>query len=85
MVVDSRATQGAELTRVEAVTVTGRAAPLERGPNYEQCLGRLSDRHPHMRDFFKAPTTALVSIEVIRYFHVSRFQQVSEWAPARDG
>lgn len=85
MVVDSRATQGAELTRVEAVTVTGRAAILDRGPDYEQCLGHLSERHAHLRGFFQAPTTALVRIEVTRYFHVSRFQRVSECAPARDG
>ena len=85
MVVDTRATHGAELTRLEAVTVTGRAAPLERGPDYDEGLARLSERHAHLRGFFEAPTTALVSIDVIRYLHVSRFQVVSEWAPARDG
>ena len=49
MLIDTRATDSSELTRVEAVTV------------------------------------ALVRIDVIRYFHVSRFQDVREWVPARDG
>ncbi len=85
MVVDSRATHGGELTRVEAVTITGRAASLQRGPDFEACLDRLSERHPHLRSFFEAPTTELVSIEVTRYLHVSRFQDVSEWIPTRRG
>lgn len=85
MVVDSRATHGAELTRVEAVTVTGRAASLDRGPDFEACLHGLSNRHAYLRSFFEAPTTALVSIEVTRYLHVSRFQDVSEWVPVRGG
>lgn len=84
MLIDTRAADSTELTRVEAVTVTGRSAILERGPDYEQGLACLSERHPHLRSFFQAPTTALVRIEVIRYFHVSRFQDVREWAPARD-
>jgi nitroimidazol reductase NimA-like FMN-containing flavoprotein (pyridoxamine 5'-phosphate oxidase superfamily) len=85
MVVDSRATHGDDLTRVEAVTVTGRASSVDRGPGYEDRLDRLSNRHVHLRRFFKAPTTALVSIDVTRYLHVSRFQDVSEWAPVRGG
>ena len=85
MVVDSRATHSDDLTRVEAVTVTGRAVPLDSGGDQEQSLRLLSDRHAGLRGFFRAPTTALVRIEVTRYFHVSRFQEVSEWAPARDG
>ncbi len=85
MLIDTRAADSSELTRVEAVTVTGRAGILEHGLDYEGCLHRLSDRHPHLRSFFQAPTTALVSIDVIRYFHVSRFQDVREWAPDCDG
>ncbi len=85
MLIDTRSADSTELTRVEAVTATGRTAILERGPEHEQCLGRLSERHPHLRGFFQAPTTALVSIEVVRYFHVSRFQDVREWVPKRDG
>ncbi len=85
MVVDSRATHADDLTRVEAVTVTGRAVPLDGGGDQEQSLRLLSERHGGLRGFFRAPTTALVKIDVARYLHVSRFQEVSEWAPARDG
>ncbi len=70
MLIDTRATDSSELTRVEAVTVTGRAGILERGLDYERCLHRLSDRHRHLRSFFQAPTTPLVSIDVIQYLHV---------------
>ena len=85
MLIDTRAVDSTELTRVEAVTVTGRTAILDLGPAYEQCLGYLSNRHPYLRSFFQAPTTALVRIEAVRYFHVSRFQDVREWVPTRDG
>ncbi|MDJ0862296.1 MAG: pyridoxamine 5'-phosphate oxidase family protein [Gammaproteobacteria bacterium] len=85
MVVDSRASHGDELTRVEAVTVTGRAVCPEPGPDHAQCLEHLSTRHPHLSSFFTAPTTALVRVEAIRYLHVSRFQAVSEWVPKHGG
>ena len=58
---------------------------MKPGPIHARCLERLSARHKHLRGFFEAPTTALVSIEVIRYLHVSRFQDVSEWLPERGG
>ncbi len=85
MLIDTRAADSSELTRVEAVTVTGRAGILESGLDRERCLDRLSGRHPHLLSFFQAPTTALVSIDVFRYFHVSRFQDVREWVPTRHG
>ncbi len=85
MVIDSRSTHSNDLTRVEAVTLTGRAVPLDTGPERDQCLRLLLERHSGLRSFFRAPTTALVRIEVTRYLHVSRFQEVSEWAPAHGG
>jgi len=38
-------------------------------------------RHPHLAKFVRAQSSALVCVEVVRYFHVCRFQEVRQWVP----
>ena len=39
-------------------------------------------RHPQLRAFVAADSSALFQIEIIRFFHVVRFQEVQQWVPA---
>jgi hypothetical protein len=34
-----------------------------------------------MHDFVCAPSTALIRIDILRYFHVTRLQEVYQWVP----
>ena len=83
LVIDSRSGAPDELMRVEAVTATGRAHVVPSGPDFEHWAGVLLERHPHMTAFVRAESTALVRIEVVRYFHVCRFQEVRQCIPSR--
>ena len=38
-------------------------------------------RHPYLQSFVKAATCALFRIDVVRFLHVSRFQEVRQWVP----
>ena len=58
MLIDTRSADSTELTRSEAVTTAGRTAFVERGREYEQCSGRLSERHPRLRSFYQVLTMA---------------------------
>jgi hypothetical protein len=69
------------MTEVEAVTITGKVEELKSGPAYDNGLWLLKKRHPYMVDFLDSPSTALFRIDVVRYFHVIRFQEVSQWIP----
>jgi hypothetical protein len=83
--VDSRSRGQGKMMEIEAFTATGRAVQLERGEEWNRWSARLIDRHPQLDSFVKSPTCALFRIDVIRYFHVSRFQEVRQWTPTRAG
>ena len=83
LVIDSRSGAPAELMQVEAVTATGRAHVVSPGPDFERGAGLLIGRHPHLAAFVRAESSALVRVDVIRYFHVCRFQEVRQWVPNR--
>ncbi|MFC1601323.1 pyridoxamine 5'-phosphate oxidase family protein [Candidatus Sumerlaeota bacterium] len=83
LVIDSRSGAPAELMNVEAVTVTGRASVVALGPDFERWASLLIARHPHLAAFVRAESSALIRVEVVRYFHVCRFQEVHQWVPSR--
>jgi hypothetical protein len=41
------------------------------------------DRHPQLRAFVTAESCAVFRLEVFRFFHVARFQEVRQWVPQR--
>jgi nitroimidazol reductase NimA-like FMN-containing flavoprotein (pyridoxamine 5'-phosphate oxidase superfamily) len=85
LVVDNRGKFPDDLMRVGAVTVTGRAQRLEPGTGYARWSGLLTERHPYLKKFVDAPSTALFRVEVVRFLHVTRFQEVRQWVPAQSG
>ena len=85
LVVDNRGRFPEDMMQVSAVTVTGRASQVEPGPDFAQWAGLLIGRHPYLKAFVQAPSTALFRVEVIRCLHVTRFQEVRQWIPAPTG
>lgn len=83
LVLDSRMKLPEDMMKVEAVTITGRATEVEEGPKSKLYAGLLVDRHPYLESFVAAPSSALFRVDVIRYIHVSRFQEVRQWTPPR--
>ena len=81
LVIDSRSQYSDALMQVEAITVTGRAAQLQLGPEFDRCAGLLTARHPQLKAFVAAPSSALFRIDVVRYLYVTRFQEVRQWVP----
>jgi nitroimidazol reductase NimA-like FMN-containing flavoprotein (pyridoxamine 5'-phosphate oxidase superfamily) len=77
MLVDSRADADLDFHGAVAVTAVGTARELE-GDERAARLGAFLDRHPHLRGFAGAPTSALVELTVGTYYLVSRFQNVTE-------
>ena len=83
LVVDSRSTQSDDMMQIEALTITGRAKEVTDSEDIERCSRLLLGRHVQLESFVAAPSTALFRVEVVRYFHVTRFQEVREWKPIR--
>jgi len=77
MLVDSRADDDLDFHGAVAATAVGAARELAGDERAAQFAAFLT-RHPHLRPFAGAPTSALVELEVDTYFIVSRFQNVTE-------
>ena len=81
LVIDNRCQHLDNMMQVEAITITGNAKHIKSGPDYETGLNLLRNRHPYLNDFLGSASTALFQIDVVRYFHVTRFQMVSQSVP----
>jgi len=81
LLVDNRPEKANALMEVEAVTVTGRARQIERGAEFARWAGLLVARHPYLEQFAQAATCALFCVDVVRFLHVMRFQEVRQWIP----
>ena len=81
LVVDTRSEHPNDMKKIEGVTITGTATELSPGENYDPGIKMLQERHPYMAEFLAADSTALFRIDVVRYFHVTRFQEVTQWTP----
>ena len=74
LVNDSR-NQAEDIENAASVTGTGVAHVVVNGEN-QAALDDYLQRHPHLKAFAAAPTTAFISITMNRYFMVNRFQNV---------
>lgn len=81
LVIDSRCQHQDDMTRINAVTITGKATQVQSKVDYEKGVEILKNRHPYLAKFLESSSTALFRIDVVRYLHVTRFQEVSQWIP----
>jgi hypothetical protein len=81
LLIDNRSELPGQLMEVEAVTATGRAAIVEPGEEFECWARLLTDRHSYLTQFVRAASCSLFRINIVRYFHVTRFQEVRQWVP----
>jgi len=81
LVIDNRPDRLDELMEIEAVTVTGRSQMIERGAEFERWSALLIARHPYLKSFVNAASCALFRVDVVRFLHVGRFQEVNQWLP----
>ena len=77
MLVDSRSDDDLDFHGAVAATAVGRAREIE-GEEREERLAWFVQRRPELRGFARAPSTALVGLNVETYYVVSRFQNVTE-------
>lgn len=79
--VDSRSQFPHEMIKVEAVTITGRATELKTEARVQVARDLLTHQHPYIAHFYQSASTAFFRMDVVRYIHVARFQEVSQWIP----
>lgn len=81
LLIDSRCSHTGDFSRVEAVTVTGRARQIQRSDEADTGIRLLTERHPYLKPFIRSESAGLFRIDAERFFHVTRFQEVRSWSP----
>ena len=79
--VDSRANQTEDFHRAAAVTVLGRCEEIAEDGKQKAAVPYL-ERHPYLKEFIDAPTTAYFAVRIEKYIYVSHFQEVFEYKVA---
>jgi nitroimidazol reductase NimA-like FMN-containing flavoprotein (pyridoxamine 5'-phosphate oxidase superfamily) len=77
LLVNSSINDVSDFHQAVSVTVVGRAVEIS-GTQHAGILERYLARHPHLEEFAKSPTCALVEITARSYYLVKNFQRVME-------
>ena len=77
VMVNSSTNQASDFHRAISVTAVGRAEEI-KGSETEPIIKRYLVKHPHLEEFVRSPTCALVRISVKTYYLVKNFQNVME-------
>ena len=77
VMVNNSTNQASDLHRAISVTAVGKAEEVG-GSDKELILEQYLAKHPHLEEFVRAPSCALVGISVKTYFLVKNFQNVME-------
>jgi len=75
LLVDNRTNREEDLHEASALTAVGPVREMT-GRDRDRAASIHLARHPSLREFVESPTTALLALEVERYFLVRRFQEV---------
>ncbi len=81
LLIDNRSAVPPSVNKISAVTATGKSRILEDKPELDYWKDILTSKHPYLKSFVNAPSTAIILVDVYRYFFVRRFQEVTEWDP----
>ncbi len=77
MMVNSSTNQVSDFHQAISVTAVGKAKEVV-GADKEPILSQYLAKHPHLEDFVRSPTCALVRVSVDSYYMVKNFQNVME-------
>jgi uncharacterized pyridoxamine 5'-phosphate oxidase family protein len=79
LLIDTRKNSESDYTSAEAITIAGTAKRVRKGALRIEISNVLISKHPTLKGFVNAQSTALIMVRISRCVHVSRFQVVSVW------
>lgn len=81
ILIDNRSDNEKSINDIAAITSIGEARILKEEAEKEKWSKVLLDKHSYLDDFIEAETTALILVEISKYYYVTSFQEVIEWIP----
>ena len=84
LLIDNRSNQPNSINEIIALTAIGSVKILDEVDDIDKWSKILVDKHSYLNEFISAKSTAIVLIEISKYFYVSSFQEVIEWIPSNN-
>jgi nitroimidazol reductase NimA-like FMN-containing flavoprotein (pyridoxamine 5'-phosphate oxidase superfamily) len=79
LLIDTRSNSDKGYMRSEAVTILGTAHSVKPGKKWNELTDCLIKKHPQLKEFIRADSTALVMVSFTRVLHTGGFQKVTAW------
>ncbi len=76
LLIDNRRNDASDLYEASAVTIMGTAVEITDPGTHAEISARFLSKHPCLAEFVQSPNCALISVEILQYHFVSRFQNV---------
>lgn len=77
MMIDNRSNEPSDIADAMAATATGSVVIVSENERIKR-LSVYLQKHPHLAEFAKSPSTRLIRLNVFCYYVVNRFQNVVE-------
>jgi len=78
LLIDTRSGTEGDYIRAESISILGHAGFIRKGRKREELTKIFLKKHPRLKEFVYAPSTALILVKIIKCIHVGSFQTVSE-------
>jgi len=79
LLIDSRSNTKSDYMKAESISVLGSANVIKKGARREYLIKIFLKKHPQLKGFVNAGSTALILVRIIKYIHVNSFQNLSEY------
>lgn len=70
-----------DINQIAAITALGTARIVKEKVEIKEWSKLLVDKHSYLEEFIYAETSAIILVDVSKYYYVSSFQEVIEWEP----
>ncbi len=81
ILIDNRSSDEKSINDIAAITCLGQARVLKEKEEIEKWSKTLLNKHSYLDEFISADTTAIVLVDISKYYYVTSFQEVIEWSP----
>ncbi len=76
LLIDNRRNDASDLYEASAVTIMGTASEITDSVALADISARFLAKHPCLSEFIRSPNCALISVDILQYHYVNRFQNV---------
>ncbi|MBI5055033.1 MAG: pyridoxamine 5'-phosphate oxidase family protein [Nitrospirae bacterium] len=80
LLIDTRSNTAGDYMKTELISISGSAKVIRQGAGRDELAEIFTNKHPRLRAFVNASSTALILVKISKCIHVSSFQVVSEYS-----